>query len=190
MSVVEFRHLVCHASKSCLGFSLHQHHSFGKIICSLHHGQTNGFGPHMPMLTKLSSKGVQWVEEWMQLLKLNSAKGIQSDQSSWQWLMKIWRYVLISWFAHSVWPSVWGWVVGHWGCDLDPQEGPQLLGELRHKGWTPVTDDLFRKTVVAPDMLKEESGDAWRINPCCCRDGVDSLGEAVDNNKDSIVAMG
>ena len=57
MSVIEFRHLICHVSRSCLGFGLHQHHSFGKIICSLHHGQTDGFRSNTQMLTGVELKG-------------------------------------------------------------------------------------------------------------------------------------
>ena len=44
--------------------------------------------------------------------------------------------------------------------------------------------------MVVPDMLKEESGNAQRINSCCCWNGMDSLGEAVDNDEDGVVAMG
>ena len=68
-----------------------------------------GSTPSLGCCPLLSMKGVVWVEEWIWLLHVNSARETHSYQSSWHWLTNSLRYCSISWLIHSVWPSVYGW---------------------------------------------------------------------------------
>src|SRR5260221_10708873 len=91
--------------------------------------------------------------------------------------------------VYSLHLSICLWVVCSGGGESDIKECHQFPQEVGYKGAPSVADDSLQKSVVPPDMLKEQVCNSCGVNHGNSGYGVDALGQPVYYHEDGIVSF-
>ena len=65
--------------------------------------------------------------------------------------------------VHTLCLAISLWVVGGGRSQLNSEESCKLMGEVGHKGGSMITDHFLQKSMMVPDMLKEQPGNSCRV---------------------------
>ena len=98
--------------------------------------------------------------------------------------------VLFQLLVHSFCLSITLRMVSSGGSQMDSKHAVQFFGELSHKLWTSVRDNLTGESMVSPDMLNKEAGSSSCCNHSECGYEMSSLSDRIHDHHDSVMSSG